>query len=122
MRFYFGTNTLNVITAELVATTKTDWPLTLVSASPTGTVTCTIPFLDANLYNKPDNVIMAFVPGAALDPSLTAAQVLALPGVSRVSVPFPMPFGSSFQDITALLSTPIPVGPVVVVIVGEFVD
>lgn len=125
-RFYFGANTLNVTVPEpvvVVVPPKNDWTLTLVSATPEGAVTYTVPDLAADQFNKPDNVIVAYVPGATLDAALTAEQVLALPGVSKFSSPFPPSFGAlGFdQTVTVNLPAPLPVGPVVVVIVGEFV-
>jgi hypothetical protein len=79
-----------------------------------------VPFLDASQYAAPTNIIAAYVPGATLDPSLTGEQVLALPGVVQVSTPFPASFGIGFdQDVSVVLPAPLPVGPVVVVLLGQ---
>ena len=124
-RYYFGANTLSTTVPEpvvVVPVVLPDWTLTLASATPGGVVTYIVPNLDASQFQKPDNVIVAYVPGATLDPTLSADQVLALPGVSGFSSPFPPSFGIGFdQTVTVTLPAPLPVGPVVVVIVGEFV-
>jgi hypothetical protein len=126
-RYYFGANTLSTIVPAPVVPVPpvlVDWTLTLVSATPEGVVTYTVPNLDATAFNKPDNIIVAYIPGATLDAALSAEAVLALPGVAGFSSPFPPSFGAIGLDQTVVvtLPAPLPVGPVVVVIVGEFVS
>lgn len=127
-RYYFGANTLSTTVPDptVVAPPAVlpDWTLTLVSADANGVVAYVVPFLDATAFNKPDNIIVAYIPGATLDPTLTAEAVLALPGVAGFSSPFPASFGpiGLDQNASVTLPAPLPVGPVVVVIVGEFVS
>lgn len=125
MRYYFGTPTVSLtIAAPVVPVVPVlpDWPLTLNAADVNGNVNYTVPALPAASYNAPTNIIAAYVPGATLDPTLTGDQVLALPGVVSVSTPFPPSFGIGLnQSPTVVVPGPLPVGPVVVVILGQFV-
>ena len=123
MRYYYGDRTLSLTITEpapVVPVVLPDWPLYLVSANETGTVVYKVPCLDASLYTKPENIIAAYVPGDTINPALTGEQVLALPGVVQVSTPFPASFGVGFdQSVSVVLPAPLPVGPVVVVLLGQ---
>lgn len=123
-RYYFGDRTvaLTIPDTTVAPPTLTDWPLLLVSANVNGQVQYTVPFqADPTQFNQPVDITAAYVPGATLDPTLTGDQVLALPGVVSVVTPFPASFGAVGldQNVGVQLPLPLPVGPVVVVLLGR---
>jgi len=115
--YYRGDKTLSL---TIPGPALPNWPLSLISADETGLVTYKVPYLDHSQYTVPLDITAAYVPGATLDDSLTGEQILALPGVVAGAAAFPTSFGVGLdQTVTIQLPVPLPVGPVVVVLLGR---
>src|ERR1019366_8330607 len=91
MRYYLGAGSLSAVVpppAPEPPPVQSDWTLTLISADGAGNVTFNLPTMSTVLFSQPDNIVVAYLPGTGLDSTLTAAQLLALPGIATVTVPF----------------------------------
>jgi hypothetical protein len=119
MRLYFGANPLNVVVPQAAPPPppNPDWPLTLVSADGQGNAVVKVPCLDPAGYTKPDDVVVAYVPGT--DVPATPEAALAVPGVLTASFPFPASFGIGLDQSVPVQVAGLKPGPYVVVAIGR---
>ena len=121
MRYYFGDSPLQVTTPPPPPPAPLpDWPIGMVSADATGAAVVVVRFVDETKYNKPDTILVAFIPGTALPATPEAA--LATAGVLTASAPFPTTFGplSIDQNLPFSVTGLVPGTTYIVAAIGQF--